>query len=191
MKQPKLHLNLASEPFRRDRPVFVASVVVSVLLALALVTQVSMILTQRAQAAEARTTIAALEKQAATFDREMASVSTTLRRPENAEVLERSLFLNILLARKGISWTRIFSDLETVVPHNVRLISVRPQANSQNNVMLDLYVGTQAPEPVIDMMMKMETSPLFGKVTIVNTLPPSQSEPFYRSRVTVNYAQKL
>jgi len=36
-------------------------------------------------------------------------------------------FLNGLITRKSISWSRIFSDLERVIPHNVRLLAVRPQ----------------------------------------------------------------
>ena len=55
-----------------------------------------------------------------------------LRKPENAEVLERSVFLNALLVRKGISWTRIFADLEKVLPHNVRIIQIHPSVDAQN-----------------------------------------------------------
>ncbi len=40
-------------------------------------------------------------------------------------MLERSLFLNTLIERKAISWTKIFADLEKVLPYNVRLVSVR------------------------------------------------------------------
>ena len=47
---------------------------------------------------------------------EQAQLDAVLRKPENAEVLERSVFLNALLVRKGISWTRIFADLEKVLP---------------------------------------------------------------------------
>jgi len=39
--------------------------------------------------------------------------------------MERSLFLNALIDRKAISWTKLFADLEKVVPYNVRLVSVR------------------------------------------------------------------
>ena len=50
-------------------------------------------------------------------------------------MLERSLLLNALVDRKSISWTRIFADLEIVLPYNVRVIHVRlPQINSRNQV---------------------------------------------------------
>jgi len=66
-----------------------------------------------------------------------------LRRPENAEVLERSVFLNALLYRKGISWTRIFADLEKIVPWNVKVLAIRPSVNSENQVMLDMTLGSR------------------------------------------------
>ena len=50
-------------------------------------------------------------------------------------MLERSLFLNTLIERKAISWTKIFADLEKVMPYNVRLVSVRlPEVDSHNQV---------------------------------------------------------
>jgi type IV pilus assembly protein PilN len=114
-----------------------------------------------------------------------------MRQEQNAEVLDRSLFLNALLARKGVSWTRIFADLEQVTPHNVRVITVRPQISTNNELLLDMVVGSQAVEPILNFVMQLEGSTVFGKTTVHTTIPPSQTEPLYRSRVTVNYAQKL
>ncbi|MCX6598524.1 MAG: hypothetical protein NTV70_19405 [Acidobacteria bacterium] len=184
-------INLSSEPFRKDRPLVAGSIVLSVILGALLVTLTWMAVLQQLSVKDARTAIAAVEKQLATLDREQAQLNITLRQPGNSDVFEQSLFLNGLLARKGISWTKIFSDLETVVPPNVRVISVRPQVNGQNQIQLDLFVGSQGIEPVVDMLMKLEGSPVFGKTAIANWLPPSQTEPLYRYRLTVNYVQKL
>jgi hypothetical protein len=101
------------------------------------------------------------------------------------------LFLNTLLYRKGVSWTKIFADLEKVMPYNVRLISVHPQATAENEVSLDMVVGTESYEPVIEMLKQMENSPLFGETAVHATIPPTQNDPLYKYRVSVNYAQKL
>lgn len=187
----RLPLNLASEPFRRDRPMIVASSVVAVLLTILLGMLIFLAIGERNRAAEARTTIAAMERQMAQIQQEEARLQGVLRRPENAEVLDRSVFLNQLLSRKGVSWTRIFSDLESVTPHDVRLMSVRPQINSKNELTLEMWVAAQATEPVLQFIMQLEQSPLFGSTTVPNSLPPSQNEPLYRYRVNVSYAQKL
>jgi type IV pilus assembly protein PilN len=187
----KIQVNLASEPFRRDRPMIVASTVVGVLLTGLLAMLIYLAIAERDRAAEARAEMSRVQAQVATVAREEARLQAVLRRPENAEVLDRSLFLNALLMRKGVSWTKIFADLEQVTPHNVRLISVRPQISATNQLTLDMWVGATATEPVLNFLMQLEQSPVFGATTVHNTLPPSQNEPLYRYRVSVNYAQTL
>jgi len=123
---------------------------------------------------------------------EQNKLNATLRQPANAFVLERSLLLNTLVERKSVSWTKIFADLEGVLPASVRLIQVRlPQIDTQNQVLLDMVVGAQGPGPVIEFLKKLQESPRFGPATVHTSLPPSDTEPLYRYRVSVSYAQKL
>jgi type IV pilus assembly protein PilN len=188
----RIPINLASEPFRKDRPILVASTVCALLLIGLLAMLVALIVGERERAKEARVAVGRLNVQIRAVAAEEAKFDTFLRQPANAEVLERSLLLNQLLERKSISWTKIFTDLESVLPPAVKLISVRlPQINSQNEVLLDMVVGAKEPEAVIGFFKKLEESPLFGPLQGHSSLPPSQNEPLYRYRVTVNYAQKL
>jgi hypothetical protein len=146
---------------------------------------------ERARAAEARTAITNTEQQLGAMAKERSRLEATLRQQQNAEVLDRSVFLNTLLMRKGVSWTRIFSDLEKVTPPNVRVVTVRPQINGNNELSLDMVVASQAVESIQNFVMQLEASNLFGRTMVHTTVPPSQTEPLFRSRVTVNYAQKL
>jgi type IV pilus assembly protein PilN len=187
----KHSVNLASDPFRRDRPMIVASSAVGLVLTVLLAVLIFLAISERDRAAEARATIDQLQRQMDGIAREEGRLQTVLRRPENAEVLDRSLFLNELLQRKGVSWTKIFADLEQVTPHNVRLMSVRPQISAENELTLDMWVASQSTEPVVTFVMHLEQSPLFGATTVSTNLPPSQNEPLYRYRVSVKYAQKL
>ncbi len=187
----KIGINLASQPFRRDRPMLLASSAIGVILAGLLFALISLALIERGESADTRRNIERLERQLQTLTAEQSRLEAVLRRPENAEVLERSLFLNELLARKGISWTRIFADLEKTLPYNVRIMSIRPSVNPQNQVTLDMMVGAESPEPVIEFVRRLEGSQLFGAAYLHSSTPPSQTEPLFRCRVSVNYAQKL
>jgi hypothetical protein len=60
-----------------------------------------------------------------------------------------------------------------------------------NQITLELMVGSEGPEPVIQFYKSLEGAPEFGVVSPQSYLPPSQAEPLYRYRFTVNYAQKL
>jgi len=185
-------INLASEPFRRDRPMLVGSAAVAVLLAVLLGFLAATILSERHQAAGTRVTIERLNAQLRSIRAEQAKLNATLGKPENAEVLERSLFLNLLIDRKAISWTKIFADLEKVMPNNVRLVSVRlPEVDEENQVLLDMVVGSKEVQPVLELLKRLEASPQFGPTSVLNSIPPSQTDPYFRYHVSVSYAQKL
>jgi type IV pilus assembly protein PilN len=187
----KIPINLASQPFRRDRAMLAASVAVSLMLVGTLGALISLIVADRALLADVRSDVDGLNRQIRAATAEQERLDAVLRKPENAEVLERSIFLNALLYRKGISWTRIFADLEKIVPYNVKVLAIRPSVNSDNQVMLDMTLGADSPEPVIQLYKALEESQLFGSVMEHSALPPTQSDPLYRYRMTVIYAQKL
>jgi hypothetical protein len=187
----RISINLASDPFRRDRATLVASAVLALALCVLMGVQVFLILSERDQAKETREAVGRLDRELQSMNAEQAKVEGTLRQPVNAEVLERSVLLNALVQRKSVSWTRVFADLESVMPYNVRLVQVRlPQVNSRNEVTLDMTVAAQEPSSIIGFLRKLEESPKFGPMTLHTTVPPSQNEPLYRSRVSVDYAQR-
>jgi Tfp pilus assembly protein PilN len=184
-------VNLASQPFRRDRPMLIGSAVAGLLLLGTLGLLISLNWMERGRLASARASIAQMDRRLHAVSVEQAKLDSILRKPENAQVLDRSVLINTLLYRKGISWTRIFSDLETVLPHDVRVISIRPAVNAQNQIVLEMSVGAEQTEPLLQFLIKLENSELFGHTSVSSILPPSQSEPLYRYKVNVNYAQKL
>jgi type IV pilus assembly protein PilN len=188
----RIQINLASEPFRRDRPMLVASTACGVILLALLGVLVFLIVSERDRQTETRAAVAKLNSELRTISAEQAKLDATLHQPMNAEVLERSLLLNSLIQRKSISWTKLYSDIEGVKPDNVRLIQVRlPQVNSRNEVTLDMEVGAKDQAPVIEFLKRLQDSPHFGPTNLSRQSPPTQNEPLWRFRVMVSYAQKL
>jgi type IV pilus assembly protein PilN len=188
----RIQVNLATEPFRRDRPMLVASVACGVVLVALLGVLIFLIVSERGRQTETRTAVAKLNSDLRTITDEQSNLDSTLRQPMNAEVLEQSLLLNSLIQRKSISWTRLFADIEGVKPDNVRLIQVRlPQINTRNEVTLDMEVGAKDQGPVIEFLKRLQDSPLFGPTNLSRSSPPTQNEPLWRYRVMVSYAQKL
>lgn len=190
-------INLASDPFRRERArnAVLAATAAALLCCLLILTV--LILHSRAKAADLRRQIAAERAQLQTLQARQSGYSKVLAKPGNADVFARNVFLNELIARRAVSWTLVFRDLEKILPANMRLIGIRlPQVagedvNGTNRVQLDMIVGTDRPNSVIDLLKRLETSDLFGAAQVINQQPPTQNEPEYRYRVTVAYAQKL
>lgn len=191
MSLPRIPLNLSREPFRRDRPILAASAATAVLLLGVLVMLVYIVVQEREAARESRELMAATRRETQAAAAEQARLEAQLRQPANADVIDRSAFINSLLLRKGVSWTRLFGDLEGIFPGNVRLVAVRPYLTGDNIVQLDMIVGSQSPEPVIELLRRLESSQTFGATSLLSSTPPSQNEPLYRYRLSVNYAQKL
>lgn len=185
----KFPVNLASQPFRRDRPILVASALVGLLLVVSLVVLTSLAIADRRRSADTRRIMERIDRQLAQTAKEQARFDAVLHRPDNAEVLQRSIFLNTLLYRKGISWTKVFADLEKTLPPKVRIINIRPQVVSENQVYLEMTVGAESPEPVVELLTRLEST--VGATTFYSFVPPSHTDPLYRYRVSVNYAQKL
>jgi Tfp pilus assembly protein PilN len=169
----------------------IGSAVAGVLLFGLLCLLVTLTLMERSRLASTRSDLDRIERQLRSVAAEQTKLDALLHKPENAQVLDRSLFLNSLIYRKGISWTKIFADLEQVLPHNVRVISIHPSVNGQNQIVLEMNVGAEQTEPLLQLLMKLENSESFGHTSVSSILPPSQSEPLFRYRVNVNYAQKL
>ena len=132
-----------------------------------------------------------LDNQISALSREQSNLDRTIRQPGNEIVLDRSILINALISRKAISWTHIFSDLETVLPWNVRIVGIRPQVNARNQLFLDMTVAADTPEPVIAFILRLEGSEVFGSTAVSGITPPTQNDPYYRYRLSVNYAQKL
>ncbi len=187
----RLPLNLAREPMRRDRSILVASAAVGILLCLSLIALVGLAVNDHRVMQESRAVIAQVEKQMGRVNASQAQVDAQLRQPDNASQLYRTELFNTLIHRKAISWTRIFSDLEKVLPHNVRILSIKPQINTKNELSLDMVVAADAPEQVIGFVAKLENSDVFGDVTQTSQIPPTQNDQFYRFHLTVTYDQKL
>jgi type IV pilus assembly protein PilN len=197
IKNTAFELNLASKPFGRERAENALLAGICVVLTCSLLVLVSLFLHTRSRAADLRRQIDAENRTLHRLDMQQQKYSTILRRPENADVFSQSVFLNELIARRGVSWTRVFEDLGTVLPGDMRLLAIRlpqvPQedASGTNRVQLDMIVGSEKPQAVIALLKKLQESSLFGAAAVMTQTPPTQNDPLYKYRVTVPYAQKL
>lgn len=187
----KIPINLASQPFRRDRPMVAASIAVTLALATLLGALVLFIMQDRDQLVGMHRDIARLNRQIHDVSREQARLDGIMRQPQNASVLEWSMLINTLIYQKAISWSRLFADLEKTLPYDVKVVAIHPQVDTLNQVRLDVTLGSDKPGSLGQALRALEESPSFGTVKPGSSFPPTQADPVYQYRFTVNYAQKL
>ena len=162
----RIDINLATRPYQDSRQFWTYWVTGLGLLALITALLVFMATTGYMRAGHDREQIANLQSQIAAYDREKADAEAVLNQPQNQELREQSQFLNQLFERKSFSWTRVFEDLEQVMPAHLHVISIQP-ASADNNVQLKLVVGGDSQVQALDLVRKMEKSRHFKQTRII------------------------
>jgi type IV pilus assembly protein PilN len=119
-----------------------------------------------AAARKDRSLIALREQQIGARDQEKAKAEAILNLPENRSTRDRSQFLNDLFRRKAFSWTKVFEDLERVMPARLHLVSIQPATASDNQLEFKLVVAGESRERALELVRKMESSQRFQQTQI-------------------------
>jgi len=162
----KVGFNLASHPYENLRPRYTLAwlgVLLALVLALVLAGR------ERQQRTETRSLtqqMARFEQQMQDLARERAELEAWLRRPEVQEIRDHSAFLNSLIRRKSLSWTRMFLDLEEILPPRAQVVAIQPRINREQQPELALSVAAEDMAPLVELLKNLESSPQFGSPTV-------------------------
>jgi len=171
----RLDINLATRPYEDAREFWlrwgsgVGLLAVLTLVLLGLTVQGWM------NAGRDRQTIAKLQDQIAELDRERGQAQARLDLPANRSTRDQSQLLNGLIQRKSFSWTRVFEDLEQVMPQNLHVVSLRPEMNDQNQMELNMKVEGETRSAAIELVHRMEGSKHFQGAQLKEEVQGSQS----------------
>lgn len=172
-----IDINLASQPYEDSRRFWTYWGTGLALHVLATALVVFLAMTGFVDGSRDREQIRNLKNELARFDQERSRAEAILNRPENREVRDRSRFLNELFARKAFSWTRVFEDLERVMPAHLRVLSIHPEMSAENNLELKLVVGGETRDQALDLVRKMEGSRHFKQTHIESERFETQPNP--------------
>ena len=115
-----------------------------------------------------RHNLAQLQQQIAERDLERAQDQAVLDLGVNRSTRDQSQFLNGLIQRKAFSWTRVFEDLERVMPSQLHVMSLRPELNEQNQMQLDMRVACDTRGAAVELVHRMEGSRHFQAAQLVS-----------------------
>jgi len=167
----RLDINLATRPYE-DARVFWARWGTGVgLLALATLLLLGWTVRSWMNAGRDRENIAQLQQQIADRDQERATAQAFLDMAANRSTRDQSQFLNGLIRRKSFSWTRVFGELERVMPPNLHVVSLQPEFTEQGGMQLDMRVVGETRGAVIELVHRMEGSKNFQGAELVQEAP--------------------
>jgi type IV pilus assembly protein PilN len=106
------------------------------------------------------------EQQIAARDLQKAKAEETLNLPANRGTRDRAEFLNDLFLRKAFSWTKVFEDLERVMPPRLHVVSIHPDKAADNQLKIKLVVAGESRDRALELVRKMEGSQRFQQTQI-------------------------
>jgi type IV pilus assembly protein PilN len=168
----RININLASNPYEAAREYLRRMGLLVGALAVAALALLGYIFYQRSQTRDVDAQIATVNQEIAALDNEKAQALSVLNQPQNRVVADQSQFLNNLFARKALSWTKVFAEMEKLMPPNIHVVSMKPEFNRDNQLVLRVVVATSSRDKAVELVKRMEKSPHFHapQVEAENTL---------------------
>jgi Tfp pilus assembly protein PilN len=154
-------LNLSSHPFRNRALPWSVAIVLTLVSFLFLVFIAKWTIQTNAQTQATEREVAELQKQTADLSQRAAQIKVALA-PEDQRTLRSA---HTLIDRKRFSWSRLFADLESALPGNVRVqrIAVNGVATEGDRTVadLDLTVACKNPSAITQMIQDMDREGVF------------------------------
>jgi type IV pilus assembly protein PilN len=163
----RLDINLATRPYEDAREFWSRWGLGVGLLGLLTLVLLGLAVRGWSNAGRDRHNIAQLQDQIAERDHERATAQAFLDMSVNRSTRDQSQFLNGLIQRKAFSWTRVFEDLERVMPVNLHVVSLRPELTDQNQMQLDMKVAGDTRGAAVELVHRMEGSRHFQGAQLV------------------------
>ena len=163
----RLDINLATRPYEDAREFWARWGLGVGLLGILTLVLLGLAVQGWTHAGRDRHEIARLQEQIAERDKERAKAQAFLDMTANRSTRDQSQFLNGLIQRKAFSWTRVFEDLERVMPPNLHVVSLRPELNEQNQMQLDMKVAGDTRAAAVELVHRMEGSKHFQGAQLV------------------------
>lgn len=189
----RVNLNLATHPYEDAREFYTrwgsavaAAAVISIALALLAWSSYS-------DAERDRIHISELRRQIAEIERAKGQNEAILNQPVNQEARDQIRFWNDVIDQKYLSWTRLFSDLEKIMPPRAFVVSVKPSLEAQQQMKLELVIGGEQHESPVDLIRRMESSDLFHltKLKSESTANPTRGQNIFEFGLDTYYTPKV
>ena len=161
----KLRLNLATAPLENKRPFLAAAGVLGTVgILLLLLLSHGAFRAWRANR-DLRAEIAHWETEIRANKERQTNLQEYFHSAQAQQVLDRAAFLNSLIGQRSFPWTKIFMDLEPILPPGVRVINISPKLVN-GKALVTISIGAATDEGKIKFLESLEKSPAFSNVQV-------------------------
>ncbi|MGC2162878.1 MAG: fimbrial assembly protein [Silvibacterium sp.] len=173
----KITLNLASQPYVDLRSVLKRLRLIMLVLILLAIPLFLLLKSEEKKAQSATARVNAMQDQVQSLERQQQSYEALMQQPQNAVVLTQASYLNSLFREKAFSWTATMTDLETMLPEGVQVLSLDPAILKNGEVVIHLRVSG-ARDRALELVQNLEkskhfASPRLAGETLAQTAGPT------------------
>ncbi len=153
----RIAINLASRPYVELRPIYNRLRTWIAILALVGGALWFLYRSDRDLAQQKKAQVAMVENHVRLLEQQQQNYQAMMRQPKEARILRQSDFLNGLFRQKTFSWTATMTDLETVLPPGVQVLSIDPIVGADGIVTMRLRV-TGERDRALELVRNLEKS---------------------------------
>ncbi len=161
----KLRVNLSTEPLENTRPFLAGTALAGALAVLALVALSGAAYRSWRANRDMHLQISHDESEISAYLTQQQDLATFFKTSQAQQVLDRAAFLNSLIGQRSFPWTKLFMDIEQILPPGVRVISISPKLES-GRAEITLSVGATSDENEIKFLKALEESRAFSNVRV-------------------------
>lgn len=166
----KLRLNLATAPQENKRPFLTGSILVGTVAVAALFFLSHEAYSSWRASRTLRNDVARWQREIRTTRQQQAELEAYFATPEVRQIMDRSKFLNSMIAERSFPWTKIFMDLEGTLPPGVRVVSISPRL-IDGRAEVTLEIGAANEVGVVRFFEAMEHSKVFSGMVVKSNRP--------------------
>jgi Tfp pilus assembly protein PilN len=159
-------LNLSTKPFKPYRAINLGLFVLLLILGAVSLMQVYSYQRYSAMAASSRAAETVAQAEADDLAASLQELNQKMAKGNATAKLSEVELLNQLLLRKSFSWTRVFANLERIMPDDVRLVSLRPFIDEQGKIGLNMEIRGRSLADATTFLRALEKSEIFTDVAL-------------------------
>lgn len=159
-----LHTNLSTRPFYNERAIHASLMVAAIVVLLLTVFNVTQIVVLTRRQNELGARAAAAERLAQEFRADAQKIRQGLDPKQMQTIAGAAREANALIDRRLFSWTNLLNHLETTLPDDVRITSIRPKIDRDGAITVALSIIGRRVEDIDQFMENLEATGAFADV---------------------------
>jgi len=159
-----LRTNLSTRPFYAERAVHLVLGLLALVVIAVSAWQVSRVVKLSRYRTDLNTSVGRDRSEAADLTRKAAEIRHGMNQQELKLVATEAKEANNLIDKRTFSWTALFNQLESTLPADVMLVSLRPEVKD-GRTHITMEIQGRRSEDVIEFFDRLEQSGTFSEVT--------------------------